>query len=86
MKNRSEEYGRKIENLPSEGGGKRVGVKGLTGIAKRLRKHSTDTERHLWRHLRGRRMKGFKSRRQQLLPLTLTLSPKGRGEIAFDNT
>jgi len=61
-----------------------VGVKDLAGIARRLRKHSTDTERHLWRHLRDRQIDGFKFRRQQ--PLTLPLSPKGRGEITFDNT
>ena len=40
-------------------------MKGLTGIARRLRKHSTDTERYLWRHLRDRQMEGFKFRRQQ---------------------
>ena len=44
-----------------------MGVKGLTGIAKRLRKHSTDTERYLWRHLRDRQMEGFKFRRQQVV-------------------
>jgi len=44
-----------------------VGVKGLTGIARRLRKNSTDTERHLWRHLRDKRMEGFKFRRQQVV-------------------
>jgi len=44
MKNRPETYGKTRETLPLEGGGKRVGVKGLTGIARRLRKHSTDTE------------------------------------------
>jgi len=74
MKNRSRTYGKIRETLPLEGGGKGVGVKGLTDIASRLRKHSTDTERHLWRHLRDR------------LPLTLTLSPKGRGEITFEKT
>jgi len=42
-----------------------VGVKGLTGAARRLRKHSTDTEQHLWRHLRDRKIEGFKFRRQQ---------------------
>ena len=51
MKNRSGRYGKTRETLPLEGGGKRVGVKSLTGI----------------------------------LPLTLTLSPKGRGEITIDN-
>jgi hypothetical protein len=34
MKNHSEEYGKTRETLPLEGGGKRVGVKGLTSIAK----------------------------------------------------
>jgi hypothetical protein len=47
MKNRSRTYGKIKEALPLEGGGKRVGVKGLTGIARRLRKYSTETERHL---------------------------------------
>ena len=42
-----------------------MGVKGLTGIARRLRKHYTDTERHLWSHLRDRQLEGFKFRRQQ---------------------
>ena len=42
-----------------------MGVKALMGIAKRLRKHSTDTERHLWRHHRDRQIEGFKFRRQQ---------------------
>jgi len=42
-----------------------VGVKELTGVAKRLRKLSTNTEYHLWRHLRGRQIEGFKFRRQQ---------------------
>ena len=65
MKNPSGEYGKTRETLPLEGGGKRVGVKGLTGIGRRLRKDSTDAERHLWRHLRDRQMEGFKFRRQQ---------------------
>jgi hypothetical protein len=98
MKNHSDEYAKTRETLPLEGGGKRVGVKGLTGVARRLRKHTTDTERHLWRYLRDRQIEGFKFRRQQLLPLTFTLwsiesyptgqalSPKGRGNITFDNT
>ena len=42
-----------------------MGVKGLTGIARRLRKHSTDTEGNLWRYLRNRQIEGFKYRRQQ---------------------
>jgi len=45
VKNRSPRYGKTRETLPLEGGGKRVGVKSLTGI----------------------------------LPLTLTLSPRGEG-------
>jgi hypothetical protein len=65
MKNHSEEYGKTRETLPLEGGGKRVGVKELRGTAKRLRKHSTDTERHLWRYLRNRQVESFKFRRQQ---------------------
>ncbi len=64
------------KTLPLEGGGKRVGVKALTGIARRLRKHSTDTERHLWRHLRDRQIEGFKFRRQQ---------PVGRYVVDFVN-
>jgi hypothetical protein len=84
MKNRSVTYRKTMKTLPLEGGGNRVGVKDLAGIARRPGKHSTDTERHLWRHLRDRQIDGFKFRRQQ--PLTLTLSPKGRGEITFDNT
>ncbi len=42
-----------------------MGVKGLIGVARRLRKHSTDTEAHLWRYLRDRQIEGFKFRRQQ---------------------
>jgi len=53
-----------------------VGVKGLTGVARRLRKSSTDTERHLWRHLRVRQIEGFKFRRQQ---------PVGRFVVDFVN-
>jgi len=40
-------------------------VKGLTGVARRLSKHSTDTEGHLLRSLRDRQIEGFKFRRQQ---------------------
>jgi len=46
MKNRSGTDGKTRETLPLEGGGKRVRVKSLTGIARRLRKHSTETERN----------------------------------------
>jgi len=35
-----------------------------TKFARRLRRESTDAERRLWRHLRGRRFAGFKFRRQ----------------------
>ena len=35
--------------------------------ARELRKHSTDAERLLWRHLRSRQLGGFKFRRQQPL-------------------
>jgi very-short-patch-repair endonuclease len=76
MKNRSETCINQKDTLPLEGGGKRVGVKALTGIARRLRKHSTDTERHLWRLLRDRQVEGFKFRRQQ---------PIGRYVVDFVN-
>jgi hypothetical protein len=65
MKNRSGPPGNTRKTLPLEGGGRRVGVRGLTGVARRLRKHSTDTEGHLWRCLGDRQMEGFKFRRQQ---------------------
>jgi very-short-patch-repair endonuclease len=32
-----------------------------------LRKNSTDAEKHLWRFLRAKRLKGYKFRRQHLL-------------------
>jgi len=41
-----------------------VGVK-LTGVARRLRKYSTDSEQRLWGYLRDKQMEGFKFRRQQ---------------------
>ena len=44
-----------------------MGVKNLTGIARRLRKNSTNTEQYLWKHLRNRQVEGFKFRRQQQL-------------------
>jgi very-short-patch-repair endonuclease len=67
-----------VQRLPLEGGGERVGVKGkgLTGVARSLRKYSTDTERHLWRHLKDRQIEGFKFRRQQ---------PIGRYVVDFVN-
>lgn len=34
-------------------------------FAKNLRKNSTDTEKYLWKYLRGRQLEGFKFRRQQ---------------------
>jgi very-short-patch-repair endonuclease len=37
----------------------------ITKVAKNLRKKSTDAERLLWRHLRAKRLAGFKFRRQQ---------------------
>ena len=76
VKNPSGTNGQTRKTLPLEGGGKRVGVKGLTGIARRLRKQSTDTEQHLWRHLRERQIAGFKFRRQQ---------PVGRYVVDFIN-
>jgi very-short-patch-repair endonuclease len=76
MKNRSGTYGQRNDTLPLEGGGKRVGVKGLTGIARGLRKRSTDAERELWRHIRDRQIEGIKFRRQQ---------PAGRYVVDFVN-
>ncbi len=35
--------------------------------ARELRKHLTDAERFLWRHLRSRQLAGYKFRRQQPL-------------------
>ena len=37
----------------------------IIGIAKNLRKRSTDAEILLWRHLRSKRLEGLKFRRQQ---------------------
>jgi very-short-patch-repair endonuclease len=37
----------------------------LTLLAKNLRKRSTDTERHLWKHLRTKQLEGLKFKRQQ---------------------
>jgi very-short-patch-repair endonuclease len=34
-------------------------------FARRLRKNPTDAEQHLWNQLRGRRLNGFKFRRQR---------------------
>jgi very-short-patch-repair endonuclease len=53
------------KTLTLEGGGKRVGVKESRGIARALRKRSTDIESYLWRYLKNRQMEGFKFRRQQ---------------------
>ena len=41
-----------------------MGVEDLKGVASRLRKQSTDTERHLWGYLRDRQIEGCKFRRQ----------------------
>jgi very-short-patch-repair endonuclease len=42
--------------------------------ARALRKASTDAERLLWRHLRARRLTGFKFRRQEVIgPYTVDL-------------
>ena len=37
----------------------------LTAIAKQLRTKSTDAENLMWRHLRAKRLNGFKFRRQE---------------------
>jgi len=39
----------------------------LTSLARKLRKESTDAERLLWQYLRGRRLDGFKFRRQVVI-------------------
>jgi very-short-patch-repair endonuclease len=39
--------------------------RGLTGVAKRLRREMTQAERVVWRELRARRFTGFKFRRQE---------------------
>ena len=75
-KNHCGDSGKMMKTLPLEGGGKRVGVRGLTGVARKLRKDSTDTEQRLWGHLRNRQIEGFKFRRQQ---------PVGRYVVDFVN-
>jgi very-short-patch-repair endonuclease len=37
----------------------------ITTLAKNLRKRSTDAERLLWRHIRGKQLEGMKFRRQE---------------------
>ncbi len=37
----------------------------IISFAKKLRKRSTDTEHHLWYHLRAKRFEGLKFRRQE---------------------
>lgn len=39
----------------------------LTPLARSLRQQSTDAERLLWEHLRGRRLSGYKFRRQVVI-------------------
>ena len=39
--------------------------KSLTQFARKLRKNSTEAERLIWSHLRGRRLNNLKFRRQQ---------------------
>ena len=43
----------------------RVVVKALLPFARELRKNSTDTENLLWKHLRSKRLSGYKFRRQE---------------------
>ncbi len=38
---------------------------GMNRFARALRKNATDAEQHLWNELRGRRLAGFKFRRQR---------------------
>jgi very-short-patch-repair endonuclease len=51
-------------------------VKNLGSVARKLRKRSTLTECHLWRHIKNRQIDGFKFRRQQ---------PMGRYIVDFIN-
>jgi len=37
----------------------------MTGLAKNLRKNSTDAERLLWKYLRAKQIEGYKFRRQE---------------------
>jgi very-short-patch-repair endonuclease len=46
------------------------------GIAQELRNNSTDTEKYLWKYLRGKQLEGFKFRRQH---------PFGRYIVDFIN-
>lgn len=39
----------------------------LTSRARTLRRESSEAERLLWKHLRGRRLMGFKFRRQEMI-------------------
>jgi very-short-patch-repair endonuclease len=48
----------------------------VIGVARKLRKDSTETERYLWQRLRDRQIEGFKFRRQQ---------PIGRYVVDFVN-
>ncbi len=65
MKNGTGIHRKARKTLPLQGGGKGVGVKCLTGMARKLRKNSTETEKYLWRRLRDRQIEGLKFRRQQ---------------------
>jgi len=54
--------------VPSPFGRDRVrGSKTLTTRARDLRHNSTDAELLLWKHLRGRRLEGFKFKRQLVI-------------------
>jgi len=48
-----------------EGWGEGGDVDQTTFFAKKLRKDSTDTERFLWKYLRGKRFLALKFRRQE---------------------
>ena len=74
MKSQSGRRRKTSTSLPLEGGGKRVGVKELRDVASALRKGSTDTE--VFMSIEG----VLETIRVLFSPLTLTLSPKGRGE------
>jgi very-short-patch-repair endonuclease len=49
------------------GEGQGEGAKHMKSLARALRRNATDAERLLWKHLRGRRLAGYKFRRQVVI-------------------
>ena len=58
----------------------------MNRFARSLRKNPTDAEQHLWNHLRGRRLNGFKFRRQRAFgPYVLDfICPEARVAVELD--